>query len=54
MFKLLAMACKRKPVRAQLDIRASDVWRDDGVASASDVSDEQMGRVVAALAGRLT
>jgi hypothetical protein len=43
MLKLLAMACKRKPVRAQLDIRASDVWRD-GVASASDVSDEQMGR----------
>jgi hypothetical protein len=53
MLKLLAMACKRKPVKAQLDIRESDVWRD-GVASASDVSDEQMKRVAAALAGRLT
>jgi hypothetical protein len=53
MLKLLAMACKRKPLKAQLDIRESDVWRD-GVASASDVSDEQMRRVAAALAGRLT
>jgi len=53
MLKLLAMACKRKPVKAQLDIRESDVWRD-GVAGASGVSDEQMKRVAAALAGNLT
>lgn len=52
MLKLLAMACKRKPVNAQLAIRASDVWRN-GVAGASGVSDEQMKRVVAALAGNL-
>lgn len=53
MLKLLAMACARKPLKAQLDIRESDVWRN-GVASASHVSDEQMKRVSAALAGRLT
>jgi hypothetical protein len=53
MLKLLAMACKRKPVNAQLAIRESDVWRN-GVASASGVSDEQMKRVAAALAGNLT
>ena len=53
MLKLLAMACTRKPLKAQLVIRESDVWRN-GVASASHVSDEQMKRVSAALAGRLT
>jgi len=53
MIKLLVMACNRKPVNAQLAIRASDVWRN-GVAGASRVSDEQMKRVVAALAGNLT
>ena len=53
MLKLLAMACKRKPVNAQLAIRESDVWRN-GVASASGVSNEQMKRVAAALAGNLT
>ena len=52
MLKLLAMACKRKPVNAQLAIRESDVWRN-GVASASAVSDEQMKRIAAALAGNL-
>jgi mRNA-degrading endonuclease toxin of MazEF toxin-antitoxin module len=52
MLKLLAMACKRKPVNAQLAIRASDVWRN-GVAAASGVSDEQMKQVAAALAGNL-
>jgi hypothetical protein len=50
MLKLLAMACTRKPVKAQLAIRGSDVWRN-GVAGASGVSDEQMKRVAAALAG---
>ena len=50
MLKLLAMACKRKPVNAQLAIRESDVWRD-GVSGASGVSVEQMKRVGAALAG---
>lgn len=53
MLKLLAMACARKPVKAQLAIRESDVWRD-GVARASGVSDEQMKRLAAALAGNLT
>lgn len=53
MLRLLVMACARKPVKAQLAIRESDVWRN-GVASASGVSDEQMKRVAAALAGRLT
>ena len=53
MLQLLAMACKRKPVNAQLAIRASDVWRI-GVAGASGVSEEQMKRVVAALAGNVT
>lgn len=53
MLQLLAMACKRKPVNAQLAIRASDVWRN-GVAGASGVSDEQMKRIVAALAGRMS
>lgn len=53
MLRLLAMACARKPVKAQLAIRESDVWRD-GVTSASGVSDVQMRRVAAALAGKLT
>jgi hypothetical protein len=52
MLKLLAVACTRKPLKAQLAIRESDVWRN-GVASASHVSDEQMKRVTAALAGSL-
>jgi len=52
MLRLLAMACTRKPVKAQLAIRESDVWRN-GVASASGVSDEQMKRLAAALAGNL-
>jgi hypothetical protein len=50
MLKLLAMACTRKPIKAQLAIRESDVWRN-GVAGASGVSDEPMKRVAAALAG---
>jgi hypothetical protein len=53
MLRLLAMACVHKSVKAQLAIRESDVWRN-GVASASGVSDEQMKRVAAALAGKLT
>ncbi|ANB72152.1 hypothetical protein AYM40_07060 [Paraburkholderia phytofirmans OLGA172] len=53
MLRLLAMACARKPLKAQLAIRESDVWRN-GVAGASGVSDEQMKRVAAALAGNLT
>ncbi|WP_091809903.1 hypothetical protein [Burkholderia sp. WP9] len=53
MLKLLAMACARKPLKAQLAIRESAVWRD-GVGRASGVSDEQMKRIVAALAGNLT
>ena len=53
MLKLLAMACERKPVKAQLAIRESDVWRN-GVASKSSVSDKQMKRIAAALAGKLT
>jgi PDZ domain of MCC-2 bdg protein for Usher syndrome len=53
MLKLLAMACTRKPLKAQLVIRESVVWRD-GVSGASGVSDEQMRRVAAALAGYLT
>jgi hypothetical protein len=44
---------EREPVNAQLVIRASDVWRN-GVAGASDVSEEQMKRVVTALSGNLT
>ncbi|WP_168788191.1 hypothetical protein [Paraburkholderia aromaticivorans] len=52
MLRLLAMASARKPVKAQLAIRESDLWRDN-VARASDVSDKQMKRIVAALAGRL-
>ncbi|MFL9922124.1 hypothetical protein PQR75_43940 [Paraburkholderia fungorum] len=53
MLRLLAMACARKPVKDQLAIRKSDVWRN-GVARASGVSDEQMKRLAAALAGNLT
>jgi hypothetical protein len=53
MLCLLAMACARKPLKAQLVIRESDVWRD-GVVRASGVSEEQMKRVAAALAGKLT
>ena len=53
MLKLLAMACTRKPLKAQLAIRESDLWRD-GVARASGVSEAQMKRVAAALAGKLT
>lgn len=41
--KLLAMACTRKAVKAQLAIRESEVWRT-GVARASGVSDKQMKR----------
>lgn len=52
MLKLLAMACERKPVKAQLAIRESDVWRN-GVAGTSSVSDVQMQRIAAALAGKL-
>jgi hypothetical protein len=47
MLKLLAMACTRKPLKAQLAIRESELWRN-GVASASGVSDEQMKQVAAA------
>jgi hypothetical protein len=53
MLELLAMACARKPVKAQRAIRESDVWRT-GVVGASGVSDEQMKRIAAALAGNLT
>jgi hypothetical protein len=53
MLKLLAMACERKPVKAQLAIRESDLWRN-GVAGTSSVTDAQMKRIAAALAGKLT
>jgi len=52
MLKLLAMACARKPLKAQLAIRESELWRN-GVVSASGVSEEQMKQVAAALAGKL-
>lgn len=52
MLKLLAMACTRKPLKAQLAIRESQIWRN-GVVSASGVSEEQMKQVAAALAGKL-
>jgi len=52
MLKLLAMACARKPLKAQLAIRESELWRN-GVVSASGVSEEQMKQVAAALGGKL-
>lgn len=51
--RLLAMACARKPLKAQLAIRESAGSRDR-VARATGVPDEQMKRIAAALAGRVT
>ena len=52
MLQLLAMACVRKSVNAQIAIRDSDIWKK-GVVRASNVTEEQMKRVSAALAGKI-
>jgi hypothetical protein len=52
MLQLLAMACVRKSVNAQIAIRDSEIWKK-GVVRASNVTDEQMKRLAAALEGKI-
>jgi hypothetical protein len=52
MLQLLAMACVRKSVNAQIAIRDSDIWKK-GVVRAPNVTDEQMKRLAAALEGKI-
>jgi hypothetical protein len=51
MLRLLALACKRKPSKAQREIRASDVWQD-GIVQAPYVSEVQLNRLDFALEGK--
>jgi hypothetical protein len=52
MLHLLAMACVRKSVSAQIAIRDSDIWKK-GVVRAANVTEEQMKRLAAALEGKV-
>lgn len=52
MLQLLAMACVRKSVNAQIAIRDSEIWKK-GVVRASNVTEEQMRRLAAALKGKI-
>ncbi len=52
MLQLLAMACVRKSVNAQIAIRDSEIWQK-GVVHASHVTDEQMKRLGTALEGKI-
>jgi hypothetical protein len=52
MLGLLALACKRKSSKAQLEIRDSDVWQD-GIVHAPYVSAVQLNRLGFALEGNL-